>query len=40
METEILLEDHAHYKCSQFLVPIYGSIHVEYENKNKIYKKD
>ena len=25
--------NHAHYKCSQFLVPIYGSIHVEYENK-------
>ena len=24
--------NHAHYKCSQFLVPIYGSIDVEYEN--------
>ena len=25
--------NHAHYKCSQFLVPIYGSITVQYENK-------
>jgi len=25
--------NHAHYKCSQFLVPIYGSITVMYENK-------
>jgi len=26
--------NHAHYKCSQFFVPIYGSMVVEYENKN------
>lgn len=25
--------NHAHYKCSQFLVPIYGSMDVQYENK-------
>ena len=25
--------NHAHYKCSQFFVPIYGSIDIEYENK-------
>tara|TARA_Y100000590_G_scaffold444753_1_gene575901 strand:+ start:1037 stop:1435 length:399 start_codon:yes stop_codon:yes gene_type:complete len=25
--------NHAHHKCSQFLIPIYGSIDVEYENK-------
>ena len=24
--------NHAHQRCSQFLVPIYGSIDVEYEN--------
>ena len=24
--------NHAHYKCTQFLVPIYGSMDVEYEN--------
>ena len=29
--------DHAHYKCSQYLVPIYGSMIVEHENK---FKKD
>ncbi len=27
--------NHAHYKCKQFLVPIYGSMTIEYENKNK-----
>ena len=37
--------NHAHYKCKQFLVPIFGSMEVEYQNKkgkNKInidYKK-
>ncbi len=37
--------NHAHYKCKQFLVPIYGSMIIEYENlkmKKKIninYKK-
>ena len=25
--------DHAHLKCSQFLVPIFGSMTVYYENK-------
>ena len=29
--------NHAHYKCTQFLVPIFGSMNVEYEN-NKIKK--
>ena len=24
--------NHAHYKCKQFLVPIYGSMVIEYEN--------
>ena len=24
--------NHAHYKCSQFLIPIYGSMDIEYEN--------
>jgi UDP-2-acetamido-3-amino-2,3-dideoxy-glucuronate N-acetyltransferase len=31
--------NHAHFKCKQFLVPIYGSMTIEYENstiKNKI----
>ena len=27
--------DHAHHKCSQYLVPIYGSMIVEHENKFK-----
>ena len=30
--------NHAHYKCKQFLVPIYGSMMIEYENI-KIKKK-
>ena len=25
--------NHAHYKCSQFLIPIYGDIEVDLENK-------
>jgi len=25
--------DHAHYKCKQFLIPIFGKMEVEYENK-------
>jgi|TARA_Y100000294_G_scaffold129979_1_gene121899 dTDP-4-dehydrorhamnose 3,5-epimerase-like enzyme len=32
--------NHAHKKCSQFLVPIYGSMSVEYENKSYKIKKD
>ena len=32
--------DHAHYKCSQYLVPIYGSMIVEYENAKGKYKKE
>jgi len=32
--------NHAHHKCSQFLVPVYGSMVIEYEDKkNKIKKK-
>ena len=32
--------NHAHYKCSQFLVPIYGSMEVDYEDKkSKTVKK-
>ena len=31
--------DHAHYKCKQFLVPIFGKMQVEYENKHKKLKK-
>ena len=31
--------NHAHYKCKQFLVPIYGSMIIEYE-KSKDKKKN
>ena len=31
--------NHAHYKCKQFLVPIYGSMLLEYEN-SKVKKKN
>tara|TARA_A100001234_G_C12477832_1_gene322165 strand:- start:152 stop:547 length:396 start_codon:yes stop_codon:yes gene_type:complete len=31
--------DHAHFKCSQYLVPMYGSIDVKYENKFGRFKK-
>ncbi len=31
--------DHAHYKCKQFLIPIFGKMEVEYENKHKKFKK-
>ena len=31
--------DHAHYKCKQFLVPIFGKMKVEYENNHKKSKK-
>ena len=31
--------NHAHYKCSQFLVPIYGTMTIDYENKNLKTKK-
>jgi len=31
--------DHAHYKCSQYLVAIKGSIEVKYEDKKGQYKK-
>ena len=30
--------DHAHFKCKQFLVPIYGVMEVEIEDKYKKYK--
>lgn len=26
--------DHAHYRCSQFFVPIFGKIEITYESKN------
>ena len=32
--------DHAHHKCSQYLVPIYGSMTVNYENNYGKFKKD
>lgn len=31
--------NHAHYKCSQFLIPLCGSIIVNYENKKSKFKK-
>ena len=31
--------DHAHHKCSQYLIPIYGSVNLSYENKNGKFKK-
>jgi UDP-2-acetamido-3-amino-2,3-dideoxy-glucuronate N-acetyltransferase len=32
--------DHAHHKCSQFFIPVYGSMTIEFEDKNnKIAKK-
>ena len=31
--------DHAHHKCSQYLVPMYGSIDVTYINKSGKFKK-
>jgi len=31
--------DHAHHKCSQFLIPLSGAMVVEYENKKGKYKK-
>ena len=39
MEKNSFRGDHAHYKCSQFLVPLYGSVNVEYENKSGKFKK-
>lgn len=34
-----LRADHAHYKCSQYLFPINGSIQVFYENNKGKFKK-
>jgi hypothetical protein len=31
--------NHAHHKCSQYLIPINGSINVSYENKKGKFKK-
>lgn len=31
--------NHAHYKCTQFFVPISGSIDITFENKNGKFKK-
>ena len=30
--------DHAHHKCKQFLVPIFGKMEVEYENEFEKFK--
>ena len=38
-KVNFLRGNHAHYKCSQFLIPLYGSIIVEYENKKNKLKK-
>tara|TARA_B100001057_G_C22807022_1_gene933885 strand:+ start:1304 stop:1702 length:399 start_codon:yes stop_codon:yes gene_type:complete len=35
-----LRADHAHLKCSQFLVPIFGKVLVSFENKKGIFKKE
>ena len=31
--------DHAHYRCSQFLIPLYGTTIVNYENKKGKFRK-
>ena len=31
--------NHAHYKCSQFLIPLCGSVIIEYEHKKNKLKK-
>jgi len=31
--------DHAHHKCSQFLIPLGGTMFVEYENRKGKFKK-
>ena len=31
--------DHAHHKCKQFLVPIFGKMEIEYENKFRKFLK-
>ena len=31
--------DHAHYRCSQFLIPLYGTISVDYISKRGKFKK-
>ena len=31
--------NHAHYKCSQFLIPLCGSVNIEYEHKKNKLKK-
>ena len=31
--------DHAHYRCSQFLIPLYGTIIVDYISKRGKFKK-
>ena len=35
-----LRADHAHIRCSQFLVPIFGKVIVKYENKKGKYQKE
>ena len=39
-EKNFIRGDHAHKKCSQFLIPILGKINVSIENKNGIIKKN
>ena len=33
MEKKSFRADHAHYKCSQYLLPLSGTIIVNYQNK-------
>ena len=35
----VIRADHAHYRCSQFLIPLYGTIIVDYINKSGNFKK-
>ena len=39
-EKNFIRGDHAHKKCSQFLIPILGKINVSIENKDGIKKKN
>tara|TARA_B100000902_G_scaffold394568_1_gene451162 strand:+ start:643 stop:1044 length:402 start_codon:yes stop_codon:yes gene_type:complete len=39
-KTNAIRADHAHYKCSQYLVAIKGLVSVSYEDKNGKYNKN
>ena len=39
MEKNHVRADHAHYKCSQYLLPLSGTIIVNYQNRNGRFKK-